>query len=113
MGEIRKFDSGATRDNDQGKLDYEGFLSPIVIERYAEYMNKNRVQSDGNVRASDNWQKGIPIDAYMKSKYRHFHDTWKEHRGISTKDGLEESLCAELFNTMGYLFEILKDKNNG
>jgi len=107
---IRQFDSGATRDTDIGKLDYEGFLSPLVLKRYAEYLNKHRIQSDGNLRDSDNWQKGIPVVEYMKSKARHFMSTWLIHRGFSTGD-IEESLCAEIFNSMGMLFEILKTKN--
>jgi len=41
MGKIRKFDTGATRDTNEGKYDYEGILSPTVIKRYAEYMNKH------------------------------------------------------------------------
>src|SRR5437870_4323890 len=100
---MRKFTTGATRDTDAGKLDYEGFFSPLVLERRAQYMNKHRVQSDGQLRASDNWQKGIPREAYMKSGFRHFTDWWKEHRGIATKDGIEEALCALMFNVEGYL----------
>lgn len=110
MGEIRKFDTGATRDTDQGKFDFEGFLSPLVIERFGEYMTKHRKQSDGSLRDSDNWQKGIPKDAYMKSGWRHFFDWWKEHRGLGSKEGLEEALCALMFNVMGYLHEYLKLK---
>ena len=106
---MRNFDTGATRDTDTSKLDYEGFLSPLVLEVYAEYMNKNRVQADGKQRSSDNWQLGIPKDAYMKSMWRHFFDVWKEHRGLFTKQGLIESLCALLFNVMGYLHEVIKD----
>jgi len=78
---IRRFDTGATRDTDEGKLDFEGFLSPLVLERYAQYMNKHRKQSDGKLRDSDNWQKGIPLKAYIKSLWRHFFDLWKIHRG--------------------------------
>ena len=107
-GKIRSFTTGATRDTDEGKYDYEGFFSPLVIERFAEYMNKHRKQSDGNLRDSDNWQKGIPLCAYMKSGWRHFIDLWKEHRGYRTKDGIEEALCALLFNVQGYLHEYLK-----
>lgn len=105
---MRNFTTGATRDVDTNKLDFEGFLSPAVLERYAEYMHKNRVQADGNLRASDNWQKGIPKEAYMKSMWRHFLDVWKAHRGLPTKDSLEDALCALLFNLMGYLFETLR-----
>ena len=107
---IRTFKTGATRDTDQNKADYEGFLSPLVIKRYGEYMNKHRVQPDGNLRDSDNWQKGIPKEEYIKSAFRHFMDWWLENRGFESRDGLEEALCALMFNTMGYLHEILKER---
>lgn len=110
MSAIRTFNTGATRNTEVGKLDYEGFLSPLVLERYAEYMHKHRLQADGNLRDSDNWQKGIPKDAYMKSGWRHFMDWWRAHRGLSCREGVEEALCALLFNVMGYLYETLKEK---
>ena len=109
---IRQFDSGATRDTDVGKLDYEGFLSPLVLKRYAEYLHKHRIQSDGKLRDSDNWQKGIPIKEYMKSKARHFFTTWLWHRNKSIDIDIEDTLCAELFNTMGMLLELLKIKES-
>ena len=111
MAEVRKFETGATRDQDKDKFDYEGFYSPIVMDRFAEYMHKHRHQSDGALRDSDNWQKGIPLTAYMKSLYRHFMDLWRHHRELPAQDTLEDSLCAILFNTQGYLFEVLKKKN--
>lgn len=104
---MRVFDSGATRDSDDNKHDYEGFLSPLVIERFGEYMTKHRKQADGRLRDSDNWQKGIPKDAYAKSLWRHFLSFWKAHRGYKDED-IEESLCAMLFNIQGYLHEKLK-----
>lgn len=107
---MRTFKTGATRDNEEGKLDYEGFLSPLVMERFAEYMDKHRTQADGEIRDSDNWQKGIDKDAYMKSSWRHYMDWWKEHRGYKSREGMEESICAIIFNANGYLYEILKEK---
>ncbi len=109
---MRQFKSGATRDMVEGKYDLEGFLSPVVLNRYAEYMNKHREQADGKLRDSDNWQKGIPLAAYMKSAYRHFFDLWANHRHVESaiKEDIEESLCGLLFNTMGYLHEYLKSK---
>lgn len=105
---IRKFVTGATRDLDTSKLDYEGFLSPLVLETFGKYMHKNRFMKDGSLRDSDNWQKGIPQEAYMKSMWRHVFDVWKEHRGIKTEEGLEQALCAVMFNAMGMLHEIKK-----
>ena len=108
--QVRTFDTGATRDLDAGKLDYEGFLCPLVLRRYAAYMHKHRILPDGGLRASDNWQQGIPREVYMKSGFRHFMDWWTEHRGHPTPEGLEDALCALLFNAMGYLREHLAAK---
>lgn len=105
---IRTFETGATRDSDVNKFDYEGFLSPLVLERYGAYMHKHRKQSDGALRPSDNWQKGIPKEQYLKSTFRHFMDLWKLHRGYKTDAELEDTLCALMFNIMGYLFEVKK-----
>jgi len=105
---MRTFDTGATRDSDEDKLDYEGFLSPLVLKRYAEYMHLHRKQTDGKFRDSDNWQKGIPIKQYMKSLWRHFIDVWMLTRGYCVQAALEDALCAVLFNTMGMLHEILR-----
>ena len=110
MSKIRKFDTGATRDTDDGKLDLEGFIHPLVLERYAQYMHKHRVRRDGSMRESDNWQKGIPKSAYMKSAWRHFFDWWKEHRGWSTVAGIEDAICALMFNAMGYLSVLLVER---
>ena len=67
QGPVRTFDSGATRSDEPDRLDYEGFLSPLVLERYAQYMHEHRKRADGTLRSSDNWQRGIPRDEYMKS----------------------------------------------
>ncbi len=112
-GNTRTFETGATRDTDEGKYDYEAFLSPLVIERYGKYMHKCRTQSDGTLRAGDNWQLGMPFTAFIKSGFRHFIDWWLWHRSkpehqIETFDKLEDTLCALLFNVSGYLHERLK-----
>ncbi len=116
-GIVRKFETGATRDTSQGKYDYEAFLSPIVLERYAAYLHEHRKQSDGSFRDGDNWQKGIPLPVYMKSLWRHLMDMWKLYRGYSVTDlktkepvNIEDAACGILFNTMGFLFETLKKK---
>lgn len=106
---IRQFETGATRDTDQDKLDFEAFLSPAVLQRYAEYMHEKRRMPDGSLRDGDNWQKGIPLDAYMKSMWRHFFNVWAAHRGLAGWVD-EEDLCGLLFNVMGYLHELLKEE---
>jgi hypothetical protein len=112
---MREFETGATRDSEDGKNDYEGFLSPLVIEAYGDYMTSHRKQADGNLRDSDNWQKGMSKDVYTKSLWRHFMDLWFIHRGYRRYDRKDkheitakEACCAIMFNVMGYLFEDLK-----
>jgi hypothetical protein len=112
--EYRAFDTGATRSKDDNKPDYEGFFCPLVLERYGRYMHSHRAQPDGTLRASDNWQKGIPLTAYVKSLVRHVFQVWKLHRGYTVLDwdtgkpvDMEEMLCAIAFNTFGYLHELL------
>lgn len=114
---MRTFDKGATRNNADHKFDYEGFLSPEVVIEYGRYMHSHRKQADGTLRNSDNWQKGIPKDVYMKSLLRHVIGLWTIHRGGVYIDedtdkpiGLKDVLCAVMFNTMGYLFEVLKGR---
>jgi hypothetical protein len=116
---IRQFETGATRDTDHNKHDYEGFLSPLVIEEFGRYMTRHRVQSDGSLRESDNWQKGIPLDAYMKSGWRHFFDWWMLHRvgnHVRPENGeeieWEDALCGLLFNVQGYLHELLMQRRS-
>jgi hypothetical protein len=105
---VRQFASGANRDVDTNKLDFEGFVSPIALEAFGLYMHKNRHLRDGSVRDSDNWQKGIPLPVYMKSAWRHFNDWWRFHRQLPIKETPVEALCGLLFNLQGYLHEYLK-----
>lgn len=108
-GTIRSFDTGATRDTAQDKLDYEGFEHPAVFKRFAEYMHANREQSDGTLRASDNWQKGIPQDVYLKSLYRHYLEVQKLMRSDNPNaDEILDALAAIRFNASGLMLEILK-----
>lgn len=109
---MREFLTGATRNDSEQKPDYEGYLSPLVTKRFGAYMTHHRMQVDGKLRASDNWQLGIPKDAYIKSLTRHAEDLKLHHRGFGDEatESLEESLCAILFNAQGYLFEVLREQ---
>lgn len=105
---MRKFETGATRDQDDTKPDYRGYLSPIVLEAFGQYMLANQIQADGTKRDSDNWKKGIPMDVYMSSFWRHFMEVYKNHEvGILDVNDQIEALCACMFNVQGMLFELL------
>lgn len=108
---MRKFKSGATRDDDKDKLDYEAALSPLVLKAYADYMRKHRLKPDGTVRKDDDWQRGLPLNSYMKSMWRHFHDVWMIHRGwypASHDTNMHDALCAVIFNASGYLHRLIE-----
>jgi hypothetical protein len=112
-GVLRTFATGATRDTATNKPDYEGFLSPLVTKRFGEYMMVHQQQSDGSLRDSDNWQKGIPVAAYVKSMYRHFVDVllhYDHYSDQATEPDLETALCALKFNVDGLLHETIKDR---
>ena len=109
---MREFKTGATRDNDTEKIDFEGFLNPLVLQAFGEYMHHHRKQADGKLRDSDNWQRGIEKSVYMKSLLRHVHDLWMEHRGYKSREGIDFALGGILFNAMGYWLELLKEKKN-
>lgn len=118
MSEIRKFDSGATRHDNADKLDYEGFLSPAVLREFARYMHEHRKQADGSLRASDNWQKGIPVKSYQESLIRHVLAAWALWRGcgvekeliggVEREPTLIECLMGIIFNAQGMTHELLK-----
>lgn len=104
MAHVREFSTGATRDDHEQKPDYEGYLSPLVIERFGQYMMTHQ-QTPTGLRASDNWQLGIPKEEYIKSLLRHVVSAWQAHRRGETN---YEAWCGIFFNAQGYLHESLK-----
>lgn len=117
-GEQTGFTTGATRSTDNGKIDFEGHFNPEVLAIFGDYMNRHRVQRDGNVRASDNWQLGIPPHRYMKSLIRHTFELWAMWRGYhrSNPDNgqlftFRDVLCAIMFNVMGLIYELDRHAN--
>jgi len=115
---IRKFESGATRSSAAGKPEYAGYLSPRVIEAFGRYMFEHQLQADGTVRDCRNWQKGIPLESYMQSMFRHFMEVWLHYeafRGDSehirqNEQEIIASLMALLFNVQGMSHEIMRGR---
>lgn len=112
-GQLRTFGTGATRDSSQEKLDPFGFISPLALHRFSEYMHKHRLQSDGKLRDSDNWKKGMPAMEYVRSLIRHVLDFWLVTSGLSPRFDTkvtdpQEIACSILFNIQGYLHETLQ-----
>jgi ABC-type nitrate/sulfonate/bicarbonate transport system substrate-binding protein len=112
---MRTFPSGATRDSNEGKPDYFKSLSPLVLQRFGQYMLKHNIQADGAKRELDNWKRGIPPAEYVASLGRHVLDLWLLWEGYLTASreaDVEESLCALLFNAQGLLHTMLLDKQD-
>lgn len=111
---MRTFDTGATR-NVEVDPDYHGFLSPLALHAYGEYMHRHRLQADGTMRDSDNWQKGIPNDAFVRSLVRHVHDIQLVLDGygeLARQDDRDDNvllahLSAALFNVQGLLHNVM------
>lgn len=112
---MRKFTTGATRDENINKLDYSGFFSPVAMEAFAKYMHHHRLQADGTLRGSGNWKLGIPLEAYRESLVRHVIQAWGIWEGNVMKDengnviDEKEALCAIMFNIQGILHETNKN----
>lgn len=111
---IKQFKSGATRNIDVNKFDYEAFVNPEALHAFGEYMHSHRKQRDGSLRDGDNWQKGIPFRTYVKSLVRHTIDLWRMDRGydvVNPDTGQphtkQELCCAIVFNAFGYLKELI------
>lgn len=117
-GTLRTFSTGATRDTGTDKLEPQGFLSPEVLHRFSQYMHKHRKQSDGSLRASDNWKKGMPQEEYVKSLLRHVMDLWAVLGGEgkplydAKESDPEDIACAIMFNVQGWLHENLKKRGD-
>lgn len=112
---VRVFGTGATRSPLGNKLEYGGYLNPLVLKRYAEYMKKHQTQSDGQQRSADNWQKNIDLASLYDSKIRHDQDIWLFSRGYLAEmsEPIEEALCASLFNSMAILKQVLEQAGRG
>jgi len=113
--EMRNFDAGATRNKCEHKFDYDGFNASICDYSYAEYMHKHRFQADGTMRDGDNWQKGIPVEVYRKSMFRHMQDLrrYLDGQEVLDPDTDDPVDCIELlnaieFNVKGMKYELLK-----
>lgn len=111
----RVFETGATRSPLGNKLEYDGYLNPLVLKRFAEYMKKHQTQADGQQRAADNWQLNIDMKSLHDSKKRHDIDVWLHIKGYpeeATED-MEESLCAAIFGNMAMLKQVMEQSGRG
>lgn len=108
---MREFETGATRDSEDGKIVPSGFISAAARLRFSKYMHDHRKQADGRLRDPDNWKRGIPQRVYFESLVRHVLDAelFVEGNGGTVypqeDHSFDDVLCAILFNVLGLLHE--------
>lgn len=97
---MKKFTTGAVRDDQEGKVDFVETISFTAHERYARYMtSKKKKYGVGN------FKKGIPIESYEQSMLRHI-DKYFRNKYEGGSDELEEDhLAAIRFNCDGIMHE--------
>lgn len=97
---MKHFESGAVRDNQEGKVDFVETISFTAHERYARYMTGKKTKY-----GVGNFKKGIPIESYEQSLLRHV-DKYFRNKYENGKDELEEDhVSAMRFNIDGILHE--------
>ncbi len=104
------FSTGAYRDSDKDKIDFEGHLSPLTLMAIGRYMHKHRFLKDGTVRASDNWQLGFDDASFLKSGLRHQMNVWLIMRGHPAEESLDDALNGWAFNVLGLIHNREKRK---
>lgn len=113
------FGTGATRSDATAKPDFSGYISPLAMILFGEYMLRHQVQADGELRAANNWKRGMPIERYVSSLSRHirdFSEAWDklaldQVAGAEmemTMVALEEAWGGVQFNVQGFGHEWVK-----
>jgi hypothetical protein len=102
---MRHFETGAVRDDGDGKEDYIESISWLTLRRYANYMTKASAKY-----GRGNWIKGIPIESYEQSLLRHLQKYISaKYYGVEVEPDVDH-LCAALFNLQGLIHEIEKNE---
>ncbi len=97
---IRKFTTGAIRDNDETKEDYIETISWTAFKRYAQYMTgKKKKYGQGN------FKKGIPVESYEQSLVRHLQKYLANKYEQGDDEKGEDHLSAMVFNLFGIMHE--------
>jgi hypothetical protein len=104
MSKIRKFTSGAIRDNDDTKEDYIETISWKAMKRYAQYMTGKKKKY-----GAGNFKKGIPQESYEQSLVRHLQKYLANKYEGGDVEKEEDHLSAMLFNVFG----IINEQENG
>lgn len=97
---ITKFQTGAIRDTQEGKVDFIETISWTAFNRYAKYMTGKKSKY-----GTGNFKKGIPIESYEQSLLRHVHKYLVNKYENGDEEIAEDHLSAMVFNIFGILHE--------
>ena len=97
---VTQFESGAIRDDDNGKEDYIETISWTAFKRYAQYMTSKK-----GLYSSGNFKKGITIESYEKSLVRHLQKYLENKYEQGTVEVDSDHISAIVFNAFGILHE--------
>lgn len=97
---MKKFYTGAVRDDQTNKEDYIESISWLTLKRYAQYMTKM-----SSKYGRGNWIKGIPIESYEQSLLRHIQKYLSNKYYNTQVEPDVDHLSAALFNLQGLIHE--------
>jgi len=100
---MRKFNTGAVRDNDEQKPNFVETISWTAFNRYATYMTGKATKY-----GAGNFKKGIPIESYEESLMRHIDKYFRNKYEAGYDEPNEDHLSAAVFNIFGILHEEAK-----
>jgi len=105
MSKVRKFKTGAIRDNDENKVNFIETISWTAFNRYAKYMTGKATKY-----GRGNFKKGIPIESYEESLIRHIDKYLRNKYENGDDEKNEDHLAAAVFNLFGIMHEEEKIK---
>lgn len=97
---VRQFETGAIRDNEDGKEDYIETISWTAFRRFSQYMTSKKSKY-----GSGNFKKGIPIESYEKSLLRHVSKYLINKYEGGDLESNEDHCAAIAFNIFGIMHE--------
>jgi hypothetical protein len=97
---MRKFKTGAVRDDDNGKEKYQETIAWRSLKRYAQYMTGKQSKY-----GKGNFKKGIDIESYEDSMMRHMQKYFENKHEDGQVEKGEDHLSAIVFNVFGIMFE--------
>jgi hypothetical protein len=106
---IRKFKSGAIRDNEDQKEDYIETISWSAMKRYAKFMTAMKSKY-----GEGNFKKGINDSSYERSAVRHIQKYLENKYELGNCEIELDHLSAVIFNVLGLIHNEemrKKDKN--